>query len=53
VLIGKTGEAGLSGAVQVHVDTWKSTYRGIVPDAFLEAFLNRSPGCWVSRNSPT
>ena len=37
MLIRKAGEADLSGAAQVLVDTWKSTYRGIVPDEFLDS----------------
>ena len=36
-MIRKAGEADLKGMAQVLVDTWKSTYRGIVPDAFLDS----------------
>ncbi|MDP2856675.1 MAG: GNAT family N-acetyltransferase [Bacillota bacterium] len=37
MLIRKAGEADLRGVAQVHVDTWKATYRGIVPDEFLDS----------------
>jgi len=36
VLIHKAGETDLAGAAQVLIDTWRSTFRGIVPDDFLD-----------------
>ena len=31
--------ADATGIARVHIDTWLTTYRGIVPDTFLEKFL--------------
>ncbi len=36
MFIRRAGESDLRGIAQVHVDTWKATYRGIVPDEFLD-----------------
>lgn len=34
----------------VHVDTWRSTYRGIVPDAYLDSLSHESSGAkWRQR----
>ena len=30
------------GIARVHVDAWRSTYRGLVPDAFLDALQTDS-----------
>lgn len=42
----------LAGMTRVHVDTWKTTYRGLVPDSFLdnltyESDLARGFGRWL------
>lgn len=43
MLIRRASLADLSGLVKVHVDAWKSTYRGIVPDDYLDR-LNYEQG---------
>lgn len=56
-------EADASGVAEVHVRSWRSAYRGVVPDAYLaglsvekreqawrEAFRRGSPELWVASN---
>jgi GNAT superfamily N-acetyltransferase len=45
------------GMARVHVETWRSTYRGIVPDAHLDALtvqsdLDRGFGRWLTDPPP-
>lgn len=45
------------GMARVHVDTWKATYRGIVPDRYLdeltyESDLSRGFGKWLKEPTP-
>ncbi|MCZ2256871.1 GNAT family N-acetyltransferase [Sporosarcina sp. G11-34] len=36
-MIRKAGLADVAGIANVHVDSWRSTYKGIVPDIFLDS----------------
>ena len=47
----------LLGMAHVHVDTWKTTYRGIVPDRYLdeltyESDIARGFGRWIREPTP-
>ena len=47
----------LTGMARVHVDTWKTTYRGIVPDRYLdeltyESDIARGFGRWLKEPTP-
>ncbi len=37
ILIRKAEPSDAAGIARVHVESWRSTYRGIVPDAYLDA----------------
>jgi len=41
-VIRAAGPADAPGIARVHVDAWRSTYRGIVPQAFLDALSHRN-----------
>jgi ribosomal protein S18 acetylase RimI-like enzyme len=36
VIVRAAGAADVPGIARVHVDSWRTTYRGILPDAFLD-----------------
>ena len=47
----------LLGMTRVHVETWKTTYRGIVPDRYLdelsyESDIARGFGRWIREPTP-
>ena len=42
ILIRKAIKSDLNGIIRVNVETWKTAYKGVVPDKYIQAFANRT-----------
>ena len=40
--IRKANNSDLDGIIKVHVETWKTAYKGVVPDKYIEGFITRT-----------
>ena len=53
MLVRKAARSDLDGLVRVHVDTWRTTYRGIVPDSYLDGLTyERTAKQWETVLAP-